>query len=331
MAKLRWGILSNAKIAREWVIPALQKSEYNEVVAITSRDSTRAAECARQFDIPIVADDYQSLLALKEVDAVYNPLPNHLHVPMSIKAVEAGKHVLCEKPLGLDAEEVKQLMLCCEKHPAVAVMEAFMYRFHPQWVRAMDLIHKGEIGDVQSVHGAFTFFNRDPDNVRNKPGIGGGGLMDIGCYCVSTARTVFGREPVKVCAQFDNDPDLGVDRHASGILDFGPGTATFYCSTQSAPFQQVQIIGSVGALTLENPFYHRGVPSRLFIRRGDEEQTIVVGEHNHYVAQADAFALAVLNGRPAPTPLVDALANMRTLDALFMSADQEQWVSVNND
>lgn len=328
MKTLRWGIMGTAKIAREWVIPALQKSRHNEVVAVASRDAQRASECARQLNIPIMLSSYEELLARDDIDAVYNPLPNHLHVPMTIKAVEAGKHVLCEKPLGLNASEVVELMHCVEKAPQIVVMEAFMYRFHPQWQRAIELINKGEIGDVQAVHAHFSYFNRDPNNVRNKPGIGGGGLLDIGCYCVSAARTIFQREPHRVCALLDKDSGFGVDRHSSAVMDFAPGSATFHCSTQSAPSQSVQVTGSVGTLTIENPFYHRGVPSRLLLRRSDEDQTIVIGSHDHYVTQADAFAAAVLNEQPSPAPLADALANMRVLDALFESAEKDNWVDV---
>ncbi|HEX5055096.1 MAG TPA: Gfo/Idh/MocA family oxidoreductase [Gammaproteobacteria bacterium] len=328
MKKLRWGILSTAKIGRQFLIPAMHESEFAEVVAVASRERARGEVFAKESRIPHVHDSYKALLADPAVDAIYNPLPNPMHVPLSVKAIEAGKHVLCEKPLGLDAADIQPLLQAADAHPGQVVMEAFMYRFHPQWLKVRELIRDGVLGVIRSVHADFTYFNRDPANVRNRPDTGGGGLLDIGCYCVSAARLAFGREPARVLCASDIDPEFQVDRHATGVLDFAPGAATFYCSTQSSPSQAVKIIGDKASLSVENPFYRREVPSRLYLRRDNADEAITVGHYNHYVEMIDAFSRAALDGRPAPTPLSDALANMKVLDALFSSAKTGGWITV---
>lgn len=330
MKKLRWGIISTAKIARQFLIPAMHESQYAEVVAVASRDKQRGEAYAKENNIPKVHDSYEALLADNGIDAIYNPLPNHLHVPLSVQAIEAGKHVLCEKPLGVDTNDIQPLLKAAAAHPKLVVMEAFMYRFHPQWIRVRELIETGVLGKVTAVQAAFTYFNRDPGNVRNQAGIGGGGLLDIGCYCVSAARLAFGREPARVMGTIDLDPEFKVDRHASGILDFAPGTATFYCSTQSNPSQSVKIIGEKASLLVENPFYRREAPSRLFLRRDNEDEVITVGHYNHYVEMINAFSHAALEGRSAPTPLSDALANMKVLDGLLQAGQTGKWVEIKN-
>jgi predicted dehydrogenase len=328
MKKLRWGIISTANIAKQFLIPAMHEADNAEVVAVASRDRRRGEAFAGEAGIPVVYDSYEALLADERVDAVYNPLPNHLHVPISVQAVEAGKHVLCEKPLGLSVADIQPLLRAAADHPQRVVMEAFMYRFHPQWIKVRELIEAGALGEIKAVHAEFTYFNRDPDNVRNKPDIGGGGLLDIGCYCVSAARLAFGREPVRVMSLIDMDPQFNVDRHASGVLDFAPGTATFYCSMQTNPSQSVKIFGEKASLLVENPFYRREVPSRLFIRRNDHDETVSIGHYDHYVEMIRAFSKAALEGQPAPTPLTDALANMKVLDGLFKSGETGSWVEV---
>jgi len=330
---LRWGIMGNAKIAREWLIPAIRESSYAELAAVASRDMNRATalanSLAENMDRPFAFGSYEDLLASDQVDAVYIPLPNHLHVPWSIRALEAGKHVLCEKPLGLNSAEVEQLRDVAKRFPKQLVMEAFMYRFHPQWQRVAELQESGAIGQVRHVQASFTYNNTDPENVRNMPGIGGGGLMDIGCYCISAARFIFGKEPARVIGDLDWDPQFATDRHASGILDFGQGMSTFQCSTQSFSSQMVKIIGEKGTLEVENPFFRReGIPSRLILYRNDIRETIVIGIFNQYVIQVDAFSNAALNQLAAPTPLDDALGNMKVIDALFTSAREQAWVSI---
>ncbi|MBU2985225.1 Gfo/Idh/MocA family oxidoreductase [Saccharophagus degradans] len=328
MKKIRWGIVSTAKIAREWLIPALHASQHAEVVAVASRDLAKAEAFAEKAGIPKAYGSYEALLADPNVDAIYNPLPNDQHVPVSMQAIKAGKHVLCEKPLGMDAANIQPLLELAAANPQLVVMEAFMYRFHPQWVKVREIIESGDLGQINAVEADFTYFNRDENNVRNKPGIGGGGLLDIGCYCISAARFIFGREPKRVTGMLDIDPQFGVDRHATGLLDFGPGMATFYCSTQSDSSQWVKISGEKGSLIVENPFYRRDMPSRLLLRNGDTDKEIVVGHYNHYVQQVDAFCAAINESLPAPTPLSDALGNIKVIDAVFKAAEKGAWVNV---
>jgi len=333
MKTLRWGIMGNAKIARDWLIPAIRDCRYAELVAVASRDLDRAVVLANSLaenaESPLAFGSYEDLLASDEIDAVYIPLPNHLHIPWSIKALEAGKHVLCEKPLGLNSSEVVQLQDVANRYPDLLVMEAFMYRFHPQWLRVRELIDAGVLGRIEHVQASFTYHNTDPENVRNMPGIGGGGLLDIGCYCISAARFVFGKEPLRVVGLLDWDPDFGTDRHASGILDFGQGMATFQCSTQGHLSQMVKIIGADGTLEVENPFFGReGVPSRLILYQNNVEEIITIGPFNQYVCQVDEFSNAVMNHRAAPTPLVDALENMKVIDAIFASDREKAWINV---
>ncbi len=329
MKKLRWGILSTAKIARTKMIPALQASPFNEVIAVGSRNADRAAQFAADCDIPTSYGSYEELLANPDIDAIYNPLPNHLHVPLSVQALQAGKHVLCEKPLGLDGKEVSYLIDCAAEYPKQLLMEAFMYRFHPQWLQVLKMIEDGVLGTVKSVQSNFTFFNDDPDNVRNQPGIGGGSLMDVGCYCISLARTLFGREPARVVAQMDMDERFQVDRHTSGIMDFQPGLSTFYSSTQSAPSQWVHIIGELATLTMDAPFYEGPSAGSLVLKQGDQEHIIPVESANHFVEEVNAFAQAALNGDQSPRPLTDALANMRVIDAMMESAKTSTWTDVS--
>jgi predicted dehydrogenase len=244
MNKVRWGVLSTAKIGVAKVIPAMQAGEHCEIVAISSRDPEKAQAAAEQLGIPNAYGSYEELLAAPEVDAVYNPLPNHLHVPWSIKALEAGKHVLCEKPIAMTAAEAQELVDAAQAHPHLKVMEAFMYRHHPQWQLARQLVADGKIGELRTIQSFFSYYNVDPHNIRNIADIGGGGLMDIGCYCISYSRFIFGSEPQRVLGSVEFDPQLKTDRLASGVLDFGHGTATFTCSTQLTSYQRVNIFGT---------------------------------------------------------------------------------------
>jgi len=328
MNKIRWGILSTANIAAERLIPAIKKSPYAELAAVASRDHSKAQAFAQRHGIPKVEASYEALLQSPDVDAIYNPLPNHLHVPLSVQAVEAGKHVLCEKPLGLDAGDIAPLLNAADKNPALLVMEAFMYRFHPQWIKIRELIGEGVFGEIQAVQASFTYFNRDPANVRHQQNMGGGALLDIGCYCVSASRFIFGREPRSVAAHWDIDPDFKVDRHMGATLDFAPGTATFYVSTQSDSSQSVKIFGEKASALIENPFYSRGVPARIILRRDSDDEIIEIPDSDHYLDQINAFCRAALNGEAVPTPLADALANMKTLDALQKAAGSRRWESL---
>ncbi|ACR12874.1 oxidoreductase [Teredinibacter turnerae T7901] len=327
--KLRWGILSTANIAREKVIPAIQASAHNEVVAICSRSQSVAEQAAAQLNIPFAFGDYEQLLNADQVDIIYNPLPNHLHVPWSIRALEAGKHVLCEKPIGLDVADTQKLLDAAAQFPQLKVMEAFMYRFHPQWAIARQLIEEGRIGKVHGIEAMFTYFNRDPANVRNMPGIGGGGLLDIGCYCISASRYLLAKEPVAVTGKLVMDDQFGVDIHAQGLLDFGDVRASFYCSTQSEPSQRVYVSGEKGSLLIDFPFYQPDdCPAQVTLFKDRVPEVFTLPVCNHYTLQADALAQSIREDTPVPTPLSDALANMKVIDAVFASGSAGGWVEV---
>ncbi len=329
MKKLRWGILSTAKIGRTFVIPALQASDANEVVAIASRDLSTAQTVGRQLDIPQVYGSYAQLLSDPTVDAIYNPLPNHLHVPLTIKALEAGKHVLCEKPVGLNAAEVQALISAAQGYPHLNVMEGFMYRFHPQWVNVADMIREQSLGRIRTVHAQFTYCKDEPNNIRNKPEMGGGGLMDIGVYGVSAARLLFNTEPLRVSTKIVKHPDFDVDVIASGMLEFADGLATFSCATQVEASQFVIANGEHGSIYIESPFTRlQDEPSRVTVTRNKIADVREFDGGDHYMDMVDAFAEAIFNGKPAPLPLDDGLNNMKVIDAAFASARSERWVDV---
>jgi len=327
MEKVRWGVLSTARIGMRQVIPAMQQSEYCDMVSIASRDLDRARMVAAELGMSRAYGSYEALLADPEIDAVYIPLPNHLHVPWSIRALEAGKHVLCEKPIGLSAAEAEELLAVSTRHPHLKVMEAFMYRHHPQWQRARQLAREGAIGDLKTVQAFFSYYNDDPTNIRNLPGAGGGGLMDIGCYCISAARFLFDSEPQRVMGTLEIDPDFKVDRMASAVMDFGTGTAIWTCATQLAAYQRVHILGTEGRIEVEIPF---NPPSdgacRIWHQRGGKLEEILFDPVNHYTIQGDLFSLAVLNDTAVPTPLGDAVVNMQAIEAVARSARLGRWV-----
>ncbi|HEU5014522.1 MAG TPA: Gfo/Idh/MocA family oxidoreductase [Roseiflexaceae bacterium] len=329
MNKVRWGVLSTANIGTGKVIPAMQKGTSIEVAAIASRNLQNAQAAAAQLGIPKAYGSYEELLADPDIDAIYNPLPNHLHVPWSIKAIEAGKHVLCEKPIALTSAEAQTLLDTAKQHPNVKVMEAFMYRFHPQWQRARELITSGAIGELRTVHSFFSYFNADPNNIRNRAEIGGGGLMDIGCYNISLSRFVFGGEPQRVCGLIEYDPQFNTDRLASSMLDFGSGTATFTCSTQLTPYQRVNIFGTTGRIEIEIPFNAPpDRPCRMWHQHDGTIDEIVFDTVDQYTLQGDLFSQAILNDAAVPTPLEDAVANMRVLEAIVASAKTNAWVAL---
>lgn len=330
MQSVRWGVIGTGKIGREKTIPAMQKSPLCDVRAIASRDLTNARAAAAPLGIRVTYGSYEALLADPEIDAVYISLPNHLHVPWSIHALEAGKHVLCEKPIALDAKEAEALLAVSRAHPALKVMEAFMYRQHPQWQQAHALVRGGSIGDLRCVHSVFSYHNVDPTNVRNQANIGGGGLMDIGCYNVSLSRFLFDTEPKRVVSAIERDPTFKTDNLTSALFDFEPGHATFTCSTRLTPFQRVHIFGTEGRVELEIPFNAPpDAPHRLWHHpRGKDVIETIVGPHDQYTIQADLFSRAILEHTPVPTPLEDAVANMQAIDAVFRSASTGQWEPV---
>ncbi|MHB8974171.1 MAG: Gfo/Idh/MocA family protein [Pirellulaceae bacterium] len=329
MQKVRWGILSTAKIGTEKVIPAMQRGEYGEVTAIASRDLPRAQQAARRLGIPKAYGSYDELLRDADIDAVYNPLPNHLHVPVSIQALEAGKHVLCEKPLALTSHEAQRLADAAQQHPRLKVMEAFMFRHHPQWQRALSLVCEGAIGELRTIQSFFSYFNDDPRNIRNDRQLGGGGLMDIGCYPISLSRFVFGAEPLRVLGIIEYDPRFHTDRLASAILDFGSGTSAFTCSTQLAPYQRVNIFGTDGRVEIEIPFNApTDRPCKLWHQRGSTSELIEFDICDQYTIQGDLFARAIRDDTEVPTPLADGIANMRVIEAIVRSGTNSAWEPV---
>jgi predicted dehydrogenase len=329
-SKVRWGVLGVANIAMKKVIPAMQQGERCEIVAIASRDPERAKRAAAQLHIPKAFGSYEAMLADSSIDAIYNPLPNHLHVPWSIKAAEAGKHVLCEKPLALSAQEAGQLVEARDR-TRVKIGEAFMVRTHPQWLRARELVRNGAIGELRGIVSIFSYFNRDPKNVRNIASIGGGGVYDIGCYPITMARFLFEREPARVAAAIERDPEMQTDRLSSALLDFAPGQAIFTSSTQLVPFQRMQILGTKGRIDMEIPYnIPPDRPSRIFIDDGSElggrsaraEEFATVDQ---YTIQGDAFSRAIQENSEVPVPLENALGNMKVIDAVFRAAETGSW------
>jgi predicted dehydrogenase len=321
MGKINWGVLGTARIGVNKVIPALQRSATGAVVAIASRDLVQAQAVAKRLGISRAHGSYEALLADPGVEAVYIPLPNHLHVPWSIRALEAGKHVLCEKPVGLDSGEVRQLIAAAARFPQLKVMEAFMYRFHPQWEAARRIVADGGIGQLRTVQAFFSYSNLDPKNIRNVAAWGGGGMMDIGCYCVSLARFLFGAEPGRVFGLAEKDPAFGTDRLASGLMEFPGGTATFTCATQLSPYQRVNLFGTEGRIEIEIPFNAPpDQPTRLWHQRGTDLTEQTFGICDQYTLQGDRFARAIIDDTPVPTPLTDALANLRVIEAVLASS-----------
>lgn len=330
--KLRFGVLSTANIGLKKVIPAMQRSELTTVVAIGSRDLAKAKEAANTLGIATAYGSYEELLADPDIDAIYNPLPNQLHVPWTTKAAQAGKHVLCEKPISMTVAEAKTL-LDVRARTGVKICEAFMIRSFPQWLRLGELLDEGRVGDLRSVTGFFSYFNVNPANIRNRVETGGGGVYDIGCYCIHAARYGFRQEPTRVVATLDRDPQLGTDRLASAILEFPSGHAIFTCSTQLIPYQKMNFLGTRGRIEIEIPFNApTDRPTRMFVdSTGDlsgkdiTTETFSVGDQ--YTMQGDAFAKAVYEDADIPVTLEDSIGNMAVIEAIFASAKTGQWVT----
>jgi predicted dehydrogenase len=329
MQPVRWGILSTAKIGRTKVVPGMMKNPLCQVVAVASRHEEAAQRMASELGIERAYGSYEALLADPDIEAIYNPLPNHLHVPMTLAAAAAGKHVLCEKPIAITADEAEQLKQASSQ---VLIAEAFMVRHHPQWQRAREIIRAGDIGELRSIQVIFSYFNVEPDNIRNRPDIGGGGLLDIGCYAVVAGRYFFEAEPVRAIALVDQDPTYGIDRTTSALLDFGTGRQlTFTVSTQSVPFQRVQLLGTKGRIEIEIPF--NAPPDRLtriFIDDGSAHgglsaRAIEFPVIDQYEQQGVAFSRAIRGEGTFTYGLEDALMNMRILDAIRHSAETGAW------
>ena len=322
---LRWGVLSTARIGTA-VIPATQAADRCEVTAIASRSPDRARAAADSLGIPRAHGSYQALLADPEVDAVYNPLPHHLHAEWTIAAARAGKHVLCEKPLALTVADAERMLAACEE-AGVVLMEAFMYRLHPTWVAVRDLVQSGRIGTVRAVDAWFSYFNDDPADIRNTFEAGGGALWDIGCYAVNVARMLFGAEPARVEASIQRDPVNGCDVVSAGLLEFEGGTATFTCATRLEADERVHIYGSDGWISVPVPFgIPPGRPTEVRLGQGGgspegpDLTTLSFDPVDKYRLQAEAFARAVLEGAPVPIPPADAVANVAVIEKLFAAA-----------
>ncbi len=328
--RIRWGILSPAGIGMKKVIPAMQKSEVCAITAIASRDLGRAQKAAVQLGIPKAYGSYEELLADKDIDAIYNPLPNDLHVPWSIKAAEAGKHVLCEKPIGMTAAEAK-LLIAARDRTGVKISEAFMVRTHPQWLLAREIVKSGQLGRIVSIAGFFSYNNRDSTNVRNNVAMGGGALMDIGCYPITQTRFLLGEEPTRVIGNIDRDPDFGTDRCSSVLMQFPSSQALFSCSTQMVPYQKVIVFGTSARLELQIPFNAiPGQPSNLFIDSGVEisgssAKMLQTNPCDQYTIQGELFSEAILNNSEVAVPLEDSLKNMAVIQAIFHSAITNRW------
>ena len=324
MRNLRWGIISTAEIGMTKVIPALQRAEHCEVVAIASRDVDKAADAANRLGVPRSYGAYDELLADDAIDAVYIPLPNDMHAEWTIRAAEAGKHVLCEKPLALTAAQAEEMAAACAA-AGVNLTEAFMYRHHPSWVEVIRLVRSGAIGGLQAVQSWFSFFNDDPTNIRNRIEHGGGAVLDIGCYCINLSRMLFGGEPTRIEASVRRDPDMGIDTLASVVLEFvGGGQSAFTCSTRAEPYQRVHIFGTSGRIEIEIPF---NIPpdrtTQIFLTSGGDPpvapatETLVFEPVDQYAIQASQFARSVLAGAAFPVPIGDAVANMKVIEAVL--------------
>jgi predicted dehydrogenase len=328
--KVRWGVLGVASIALRRAIPGMQKGEWGEVAAIASRDRGRAEKATREHGIPRAYGSYEELLRDPEIEAIYIPLPNHLHVPWTIQAAEAGKHVLCEKPLAMSVADAERV-LAARKRMGVKIGEAFMVRSHPRWILTREMIRTGRIGALRSIAGLFSYFNREPKNVRNVPEFGGGALLDIGCYPVTLSRFIFGEEPTRVIGSLEKDPEFKTDRLDSAILDFPSGRATFTCSTQLIYHQRVHIQGTTGRMEIDiplNPPTDR--PSRILIDDGRDllgggVTMETISPCDQFTIQGDLFSRAIRENGEVPVSVEDAIANAAVIEAIFRSADSGKW------
>lgn len=332
MQPVVWGVLSTAKIGLSKVLPGMMKSPLIELRALASRALPAAQAAAASLGIPVAYGSYEELLADPAIEAIYNPLPNHLHVPLTLAAARAGKHVLCEKPIAITADEAAQLR---EVSAKVHIMEAFMVRFHPQWQRARELVRAGRIGELRGVQVWFSYFNEDPSNIRNQADIGGGALYDIGCYPVVAGRYFFEAEPQRVVALADRDPRFGTDRTFSALCDFGAGRRLdFTVSMQTVPYQRVQLIGSTGRIEIQIPFNApQGEATRLFVDDGSalDGSGITVemlAPSDQYQLQGEAFSRIVRGEAPLVYGVEDAVQNMRIIDALYASERSNAWVAL---
>jgi predicted dehydrogenase len=329
---VRWGVLGAARIALDKVIPSMQEGRLSRVVAIASRSADKARAAAGALGIDRAYDSYDALIEDPDVEAIYNPLPNHLHVPWSIRAVQAGKHVLCEKPIALSAQEARELRDAAQR-AGVLVGEAFMVRAHPQWIEARRLIESGRIGALQLVHGHFSYPRRDASDVRSRVEYGGGALLDIGCYPIVIARWMFGREPLAAVAAIERDPEYHVDQITSGLLRFEAGVATFNCGGAMVAHQRIELFGDRGRMQLDLPFTPRATERcRIIIDDGvrADAEIVEVEAVNQYTLQGDRFSAAIRGTGEIPSSMDSAIDNMSVIDALFRSAETGHWEQIES-
>ena len=332
MEKIKWGVLSTAKIGLKQVIPAIQAGEWGEVTAIASRSPDKAKVAASSLGIEKAYASYEELLADPDLDCIYNPLPNKLHMEWTVKAMEAGKHVLCEKPIGLSVAEVEKMIEVRDKS-GVKAGEAFMVKSNPQWIETRERVRRGEVGEPRLIQGMFSYFNTDPSNIRNIPDLGGGGMWDIGCYCSTCSRYIFEEEPTRLVSILEFDPQMGTDRLGSVILEFPSGQAIFSASTQLVPYQRMHVFGTLGHLEVKIPF---NAPNDRECTVAQDRGSILLDEitthaypvADQYTLMSDAFSRAIVSDGEVPVSLEDALNNTKVLCAIFDSAKSGQWVNV---
>ncbi len=325
--KIKWGILGTASIATGEVIPAIINSNYGTVEAIASRSKNKSKSISEKYSIPKYYDNYEKLLDDKNIDAIYIPLPNHLHVPWAIKALQAGKHVLVEKPIALSSQEAEELLHESLKYPNLKIMEAFMYKYHPQWIKAKELISSGEIGKLKTIQSSFSFYDDDPESIVNNKKFGGGSLMDIGCYPISLSRFIFDSEPEKVLGCIEYHPQFKVDSIANAILKFKEGTSSFFSSIQLQEMQQAKIFGTEGIIEFELPFNPiANKPAKIFLHKDGITEKISFNPCNQYTIQADLFAKAILENTEVPTQLQDAVNNMKVIEKIIESDKLKKWM-----
>jgi predicted dehydrogenase len=333
LAPVRWGVLGAGNFALKVSLPGMMRGPLTEIRAIASRDTAKARTAAQSLGIATAYGSYEELLADPGIDVIYNPLPNHMHVEWSARAARAGKHVLCEKPIALDASEAETL-IAVQRETGKLISEGFMIRYHPQWRQAKAWIESGRIGELVAVQTAFCYFNRDAANIRNRKDVGGGALYDIGCYAVNTARYLFGREPQRAVALIERDPDFGTDRLTSGLVDFGGAHLTFTCSTQAVRYQRVNALGTKGRIEIEIPFNAPAdAPCRIFLDdgsalNGSSAEVITFPVVDQYNLQSEAFSRAIRTGSALDNGIEVTVGNMRVIDALFRSADHGGWETI---
>jgi predicted dehydrogenase len=328
--KINWGILGTATIALEKVIPALKQTMFSRVEAIASRNIQKSRKITKLFNIPLAYGSYEDLLSDQSITAVYIPLPNSLHVEWVIKSLQAGKHVLCEKPISHTLSDAEYLYKLSIEFPNLKLMEAFMYRFHPQWHQVHHWIQTEKIGDLEAIISHFSFFDDDPGSIVNKKDLGGGSLLDIGCYCISLSRYLFHSEPKSVFAHMEFDPRFNIERQTTAIMKFNSKyISRFTSATQQSEFQKVILLGSSGYIEMDTPFIvSAGLSSEVYIVNGKEINTVKFKPCNQYKEQFDSFSKSIINNEPVPLQLSESVANMRIIEALQKSAKTGNWVEI---